>query len=162
MRLTAFFKPYKIYTYASLGEKNRIENEELHTFAPFESNRKTMQSAAPHSQILLNFFIDKHFRMFAGLYSKICLLFAIMVQNSPTLIYFFRNFSNLYGKLRKRSKSPRQILNFSGISQRILKISGNNLRKVRRKQKNISNCQKKFVATWSQKKRSNQPSHEIG
>ena len=27
MRLTAFFKLYKIYIYASLGEKNRIENE---------------------------------------------------------------------------------------------------------------------------------------
>ena len=31
---------YKIYTYASLGEKNRIENE-IHTFAPFESNLET-------------------------------------------------------------------------------------------------------------------------
>ena len=67
---------YKIYTYASLGEKNRIENEimkmytsksivqkrrnkmkenklriihennSLHTSVPLESNRKTMKSAS--------------------------------------------------------------------------------------------------------------------
>ena len=53
MRLTAFVKLYKICTYASLGEKNRIENEIMkmytnkkHTFAPWDSNLKTKKSAS--------------------------------------------------------------------------------------------------------------------
>ena len=53
IRWKALDEIYKIYTYASFGEKNRTSGIQLlwkkfekRTFAPLESNRKTMKSAA--------------------------------------------------------------------------------------------------------------------
>ena len=68
----------------------------------------------------------KHFRNFAVVLAKLCLFFAILVQNSAMLMDFFRNFSNLYGKDPNPLDSQ-----FLGISQRIfLKFSENDFRKV--------------------------------
>ena len=72
-RLKGLDEICKIYTYASLGEKNRIENEimkmytnkkystekALHTFAPFESD--THFCTAPNSTIQRKFV--EHFRI---------------------------------------------------------------------------------------------------
>ena len=43
-RVKALDEIYKMYTHASLGEKNRIEN--VHTFALLESHLKTKKSAS--------------------------------------------------------------------------------------------------------------------
>ena len=55
-----------------------------------------LECTAPHSKIRLNFV--KHFRIFAVLFSKLCLFFAILVRNSPILMKLFLKFSILYGK----------------------------------------------------------------
>ena len=110
-----------MYTYASLGEKNRNWKWYVHTFAPLKSNRKTMKSAsgkrhpdeahgpgeetsrpqqcneaAPNPKSQLN--VVNHFRIFAVLSSTCDSLFAIVVQKSPILMKYFQNFSNFYGE----------------------------------------------------------------
>ena len=64
------------------------------------------------------------------LFSKFCLLFAILVQNSPTKsLIIFRNFSNLYGEDQHLSNSQ---ISWNFATNIFLKISENDFREVRK------------------------------
>ena len=119
----------------------------LCTFAPLESkwkkpwkttpwtpHEKTLPQSvarahctAPNSKIQLNFV--KHFRIFTVLFSIFQRWLANLVQNSPILMNFFRDFSNFHGEDQNLLDS--QISWDSAPEQ--LNFSGNEFRKVRKK-----------------------------
>ena len=117
--------------------------QSLRTFAPLESNRRTMKSASgkrpldethgtvPHSKVRLNFV--KHFRNFAVncLFSKCCVVFTMLVQNSQGLMDFFGISAICTEKFGKISKSLR--FSFFGISQRQKMIFEKSYKQVRKK-----------------------------
>ena len=96
-RLKALDEIYKMYTYASLGEKNRIENEIMKMYTLL--HRSAFKNSAKFRQTF------SHFRKFT---LKILFIFCNYVPKF-TNVDVFRNVSNLYGK-------DQNLLDFSQIS----------------------------------------------
>ena len=108
-------------------KRTEIENEKWKCIL---IKRFTHVCTAPHSKFRLNFV--KHFRMFAVVFSSVCVSFAIMVQNSHAGKFFIGN-SAICTERIKISQS----IKFPGISQRLfLKISENDFRNVTKYRKN--------------------------